>query len=69
MRPALPLLLLTMLLGACATSREPAPSAANAVHPHTAITEGVQECARVLLGRSLHKPSVFESSLLRCVEG
>ena len=31
MRPALPLLLLTMLLGACATSREPAPSAANAV--------------------------------------
>ena len=39
------------------------------VHPHPAITEGVQECARVLLGRSLHKPSVFESSLLRCVEG
>lgn len=38
-------------------------------HPHPAITEGVQECARVLLGRSLHKPSVFDESMLRCVDG
>lgn len=39
------------------------------VHPHPAITEGVQECARLLLGRSVRKTSVFEESLLRCVEG
>lgn len=39
------------------------------VHPHPAITEGVQECARVLLGRGLHKPGVFDRALLRCVEG
>lgn len=30
------------------------------VHPHPAVTEGVQECARALLGRSLHKPTVFD---------
>jgi dihydrolipoamide dehydrogenase len=29
------------------------------VHPHPSITEGVQECARMLLGRSIFKPSVF----------
>jgi dihydrolipoamide dehydrogenase len=39
------------------------------VHPHPAITEGVQECARLLLGRSLHKVEVFGSSLLRRAEG
>jgi dihydrolipoamide dehydrogenase len=39
------------------------------VHPHPAVTEGVQECARLLLGRSVHKPSVFGAELLRCVYG
>ena len=39
------------------------------VHPHPAITEGVQECARILLGRSMRKTSVFEEALLRCVDG
>ena len=39
------------------------------VHPHPAITEGVQECARLLLGRSLHKLEVFGSDLLRCAAG
>lgn len=34
------------------------------VHPHPAITEGVQECARALLGRSVHKPSVFDDDEL-----
>ena len=29
------------------------------VHPHPSITEGVQECARMLLGRSIFKPAVF----------
>jgi dihydrolipoamide dehydrogenase len=37
------------------------------VHPHPATTEGVQECARLLLGRSLHKPEVFAGDLIRCV--
>lgn len=40
------------------------------VHPHPAIPEGVQECARLLLGRSVLKPGVFGSEgLLRCAEG
>lgn len=29
------------------------------VHPHPSITEGVQECARLLLGKSIFKPEVF----------
>lgn len=40
------------------------------VHPHPAIPEGVQECARMLLGRSVLKPEVFgPEGLLRCTEG
>jgi dihydrolipoamide dehydrogenase len=39
------------------------------VHPHPAITEGVQECARLLLGRSIHKTEVFGPELLRRGEG
>ncbi len=39
------------------------------VHPHPAITEGVQECARMLLGRALHKTGAFDSTALRCIEG
>jgi dihydrolipoamide dehydrogenase len=39
------------------------------VHPHPAITEGVQECARILLGRSVHKVGVFGSDFLRRGEG
>jgi dihydrolipoamide dehydrogenase len=35
------------------------------VHPHPAITEGVQECARIVLGRSIHKVDVFGSDFLR----
>jgi dihydrolipoamide dehydrogenase len=35
------------------------------VHPHPAITEGVQECARILLGRSILKPAAFGAELLR----
>eukprot|EP00742_Colponemidia_sp_Colp-10_P008871 GILJ01009635.1.p1 GENE.GILJ01009635.1~~GILJ01009635.1.p1 ORF type:complete len:541 (-),score=62.46 GILJ01009635.1:88-1710(-) len=31
------------------------------IHPHPAITEGVQEAARILLGTSIHKPEVFET--------
>ena len=32
---------------------------AELVHPHPSITEGVQECARMLLGHSIFKPSIF----------
>ena len=39
------------------------------VHPHPAITEGVQECARLLLGRSVLKPAVFGKELLWTGEG
>lgn len=39
------------------------------VHPHPAITEGVQECARIVLGRSIHKVDVFGSDFLRRDDG
>jgi dihydrolipoamide dehydrogenase len=39
------------------------------IHPHPAIPEGVQECARLLLGRSVYKPQVFGPELLRIAEG
>jgi len=39
------------------------------IHPHPVIPEAVQECARVLLGRSVHRPEVFGCGLIRCGEG
>jgi len=39
-------------------------------HPHPAIPEGVQECARAILGRSILKADVFgPDRLLQCAEG
>lgn len=38
------------------------------VHPHPAVTEGVQECARAILGRSVLKPGAFGPALLRVDE-
>lgn len=38
---------------------------AELIHPHPSITEGVQECARMLLGQSIFKPSVF-GDRMRC---
>ncbi|MEQ1505753.1 MAG: NAD(P)/FAD-dependent oxidoreductase [Myxococcota bacterium] len=32
-------------------------------HPHPSIPEGVQECARLLLGRSLYKPEIHPGAL------
>jgi dihydrolipoamide dehydrogenase len=32
-------------------------------HPHPAITEGLQDCVRMLLGTSIYKPIVFQSQL------
>ena len=43
----------------------------NMMHPHPSITEGVQECARMLLGKSIYKSSVFKDKLqcYRCADG
>ncbi|NBP71475.1 MAG: NAD(P)/FAD-dependent oxidoreductase, partial [Cytophagia bacterium] len=36
---------------------------AECVHPHPSITEGIQECVRMLLGNSTFKPSALRSRL------
>src|SRR5690606_2582618 len=36
---------------------------AECVHPHPSITEGIQECVRVLLGKSLFKPEAMQGRL------
>ncbi len=38
---------------------------AELIHPHPSIPEGIQECARMLMGTSIIKPSVFNTNL-RC---
>lgn len=38
---------------------------ASLIHPHPSITEGVQECARMLLGTSIFKPEVLNDRM-RC---
>ena len=35
------------------------------LHPHPAVTEGLQDCVRMLTGTSIYKPSVFQSDLRR----
>lgn len=43
---------------------------AECVHPHPSITEGIQECVRMLLGKSLFKPTALRGKLScrRCVD-
>lgn len=41
----------------------PAPTLAELVHPHPSIIEGIQECVRMLLNRSIFKSSVFKDKL------
>lgn len=36
---------------------------AELIHPHPSIIEGIQECARMLLGKSIIKPEFFSQSL------
>lgn len=36
---------------------------AECVHPHPSITEGIQECVRMLLGKSLFKPGAMKGRL------
>ena len=33
------------------------------IHPHPSITEGIQECVRMLLGKSLLKPDALSAKL------
>ena len=33
------------------------------MHPHPSIIEGIQECVRMLLGKSIYKSSVFKDKL------
>jgi len=44
---------------------------AELIHPHPSIIEGVQECIRMLLGKSILKPQVFRENLtcMAYVEG
>ena len=44
---------------------------AELIHPHPSIIEGIQECARMLLGKSKLKPSILRKSmsLRACVKG
>jgi dihydrolipoamide dehydrogenase len=40
---------------------------AELIHPHPSIIEGIQECIRVLLGKSIYKPNIFQDYLqYRC---
>ncbi len=40
---------------------------AELIHPHPSIIEGIQECIRVLLGKSIYKPDIFVDYLVyRC---
>jgi dihydrolipoamide dehydrogenase len=36
---------------------------AELIHPHPSIIEGIQECARMLLGTSIYKPHLFPKYL------
>ena len=44
---------------------------AECVHPHPSISEGIQECVRVLLGKSLFKPDAMGAKVTckRCCNG
>jgi dihydrolipoamide dehydrogenase len=44
---------------------------AECVHPHPSITEGIQECVRMLMGKSLFKPSALAGKIAcrTCVNG
>jgi dihydrolipoamide dehydrogenase len=44
---------------------------AECVHPHPSITEGIQECVRMLMGKSLLKPTALRGRLScrKCVQG
>ncbi len=50
---------------------EPIETLAELIHPHPSIVEGIQECVRMLLNRSIFKPVVFRDkmSVYKVVDG
>lgn len=42
---------------------QPIEAVAELIHPHPSIVEGIQECVRVLLNRSIFKASVFRDKM------
>lgn len=36
---------------------------AELIHPHPSIIEGIQECVRMLFGKSIYKPTIFQDYL------
>ncbi len=42
----------------------PAYEVLQSVHPHPSVTEGVQECLRVLSGQSIFKPKAFPTQII-----
>ena len=43
---------------------------AECVHPHPSITEGIQECVRMLLGKSMYKPRAMKGvTFKKCCKG
>jgi dihydrolipoamide dehydrogenase len=36
---------------------------AELIHPHPSLIEGIQECCRMLLGKSIFKPHVFKDHM------
>ena len=44
---------------------------AELIHPHPSIIEGIQECVRMLLNKSVFKSSIFKDKLkcYSCVDG
>lgn len=39
---------------------------AELIHPHPSLVEGIQECMRMLLGKSIYKPHIFRDSMKCC---
>jgi dihydrolipoamide dehydrogenase len=44
---------------------------AELIHPHPSIIEGIQECGRMLMGKSMFKPSVLREAMScrKCADG
>jgi dihydrolipoamide dehydrogenase len=58
-------------IGLLIKMHEPIETLAELIHPHPSIVEGIQECVRMLLNRSVFKASVFgdKMSCYRLVDG
>jgi len=50
-------------IGLLIKMNEPIEILADLVHPHPSIIEGIQECVRMLLGKSIFKSAVFKDAM------